>query len=64
MGLAQLSSGSALLLMPVIAAGLLAAIGLTGILILDVVSYAFAVLGAAAGAVPRPAGLAAAGAGR
>ena len=45
MGLAQLSNGSALLLMPVFAAGLLATIHLTGILILDVVSYAFAVLG-------------------
>ncbi len=44
MGLAQLSNGFAQLLMPVIAAGLLAAIQLSGILVLDMVSYAFAVV--------------------
>ncbi|WP_243754546.1 non-ribosomal peptide synthetase/MFS transporter [Labedaea rhizosphaerae] len=45
MGLAQLSNGVAQLLMPVIAAGLLAAIQLSGILIVDVASYLFAVVG-------------------
>ncbi|WP_326949873.1 amino acid adenylation domain-containing protein [Amycolatopsis sp. NBC_01307] len=44
MGLAQLSNGFAQLLMPVIAAGLLAAIQLSGILVLDMVSYAFAIV--------------------
>ncbi|WP_410613650.1 amino acid adenylation domain-containing protein [Amycolatopsis sp. lyj-109] len=44
MGLAQLSNGFAQLLMPVIAAGLLAAIELSGILVLDMVSYVFAVV--------------------
>ncbi|HEY3009738.1 MAG TPA: amino acid adenylation domain-containing protein [Micromonosporaceae bacterium] len=43
-GVAQLSNGFSMLLMPVVAAGLLAAIGLTGILLLDVVSYVFAVV--------------------
>jgi amino acid adenylation domain-containing protein len=43
MGIAQLSSGFALLLMPVFAAGLLAAIELKGILLLDVASYVVAV---------------------
>ncbi|SCL28052.1 amino acid adenylation domain-containing protein [Micromonospora pallida] len=43
MGLAQLSNGFALLLMPVFAAGLLAAIELKGILLLDVASYVVAV---------------------
>ncbi|MEV6521219.1 amino acid adenylation domain-containing protein [Longispora sp. NPDC051575] len=42
-GLAQLSNGFAVLLMPVIAAGLFAAIGLVGILAIDVASYALAV---------------------
>ncbi|WP_037305805.1 non-ribosomal peptide synthetase/MFS transporter [Amycolatopsis orientalis] len=45
MGLAQLSTGFAQLLMPVIAAGLLATIQLSGILILDMASYAFAIVG-------------------
>ncbi|SFB44018.1 amino acid adenylation domain-containing protein [Amycolatopsis marina] len=45
MGLAQLSNGFAMLLMPVIAAGLLAAIELKGILILDMASYVFAIVG-------------------
>ncbi|MGW4062899.1 non-ribosomal peptide synthetase/MFS transporter [Amycolatopsis sp. NPDC004747] len=44
MGLAQLSNGFAQLLMPVIAAGLLAAIQLSGILVLDMASYVFAVV--------------------
>ncbi|MET8998776.1 amino acid adenylation domain-containing protein [Amycolatopsis sp. NPDC004169] len=44
MGLAQLSNGFAQLLMPVIAAGLLAAIELSGILVLDMASYVFAVV--------------------
>ncbi|WIV54660.1 non-ribosomal peptide synthetase/MFS transporter [Amycolatopsis nalaikhensis] len=44
MGLAQLSNGFAQLLMPVIAAGLLAAIQLTGILVLDMASYVFAIV--------------------
>jgi amino acid adenylation domain-containing protein len=44
MGLAQLSNGFAQLLMPVIAAGLLAAIQLSGILVLDVASYVFAIV--------------------
>ncbi|MEA5361539.1 amino acid adenylation domain-containing protein [Amycolatopsis sp., V23-08] len=44
MGLAQLSNGFAQLLMPVIAAGLLAAIQLSGILVLDMVSYVFAIV--------------------
>ena len=44
MGLAQLSNGLAQLLMPVIAAGLLAAIQISGILMLDMVSYLFAIV--------------------
>ncbi|MDQ7802937.1 amino acid adenylation domain-containing protein [Amycolatopsis sp. A133] len=44
MGLAQLSNGFAQLLMPVIAAGLLAAIQLSGILVLDMASYVFAIV--------------------
>ncbi|WP_422751932.1 non-ribosomal peptide synthetase/MFS transporter [Micromonospora sp. WMMD708] len=44
MGITQLSSGFAMLLMPVFAAGLLAAIGLKGILLIDVASYLVAVL--------------------
>jgi surfactin synthase thioesterase subunit len=44
MGLAQLSNGFAQLLMPVIAAGLLATIQLSGILVLDMVSYVFAIV--------------------
>jgi MFS family permease len=42
-GVTQMSNGFALLLVPLVAAGLLAAIGLGGILLLDVVSYAFAI---------------------
>ncbi|RJL21434.1 non-ribosomal peptide synthetase/MFS transporter [Bailinhaonella thermotolerans] len=38
-GVAQLVNGTAMLVMPLIAAGLLAAIGLGGILVLDIVSY-------------------------
>ncbi|MFE9694033.1 amino acid adenylation domain-containing protein [Micromonospora sp. NPDC005806] len=44
MGITQLTNGFALLLMPMIAAGLLAAIDLKGILLVDVASYLFAVL--------------------
>ncbi|MEV1329763.1 amino acid adenylation domain-containing protein [Micromonospora costi] len=44
MGITQLSNGFAMLLMPVFAAGLLAAIELKGILLLDVASYLVAVL--------------------
>ncbi|PZF96427.1 non-ribosomal peptide synthetase/MFS transporter [Micromonospora deserti] len=44
MGITQLSNGFAMLLMPVFAAGLLAAIELKGILLLDVASYVVAVL--------------------
>ena len=44
MGITQLSSGFAMLLMPVFAAGLLAAIQLKGILLVDVASYLVAVL--------------------
>ncbi|WP_410812627.1 amino acid adenylation domain-containing protein [Micromonospora sp. 067-2] len=44
MGITQLSNGFAMLLMPVFAAGLLAAIDLKGILLLDVVSYVVAVV--------------------
>ncbi|MFI7605992.1 amino acid adenylation domain-containing protein [Micromonospora sp. NPDC049366] len=44
MGITQLSNGFAMLLMPVFAAGLLAAIELKGILLLDVGSYVIAVL--------------------
>ncbi|MEH0982521.1 non-ribosomal peptide synthetase/MFS transporter [Micromonospora sp. CPCC 205556] len=44
MGITQLSNGFALLLMPVLAAGLLAAIELKGILLIDVASYLVAVL--------------------
>ncbi|MEU8262199.1 amino acid adenylation domain-containing protein [Micromonospora sp. NPDC048999] len=43
MGITQLSTGVATLLMPVFAAGLLAAIELKGILLVDVVSYVVAV---------------------
>ncbi|MEV6521298.1 amino acid adenylation domain-containing protein [Longispora sp. NPDC051575] len=41
-GVAQLINGTAMLFVPLMAAGLLAAIGLRGILVLDVVSYVFA----------------------
>ncbi|MET8910070.1 amino acid adenylation domain-containing protein [Micromonospora sp. NPDC004551] len=44
MGITQLSTGVATLLMPVFAAGLLAAIELKGILLIDVASYVLAVL--------------------
>ncbi|MCY1137661.1 amino acid adenylation domain-containing protein [Actinoplanes sp. Pm04-4] len=44
MGITQLTNGFALLLMPVLAAGLLAGIGLEGILLIDVTSYLFAVV--------------------
>ncbi|MFU8874615.1 amino acid adenylation domain-containing protein [Micromonospora sp. SL4-19] len=44
MGITQLSTGVATLLMPVFAAGLLAAIELKGILLVDVASYVLAVL--------------------
>ncbi|WBB76878.1 amino acid adenylation domain-containing protein [Micromonospora sp. WMMD1128] len=44
MGITQLSTGVATLLMPVFAAGLLAAIDLKGILVIDVASYLVAVL--------------------
>jgi hypothetical protein len=43
MGIVQLSTGTAQLLMPVLAAGLYAAIGLEGILLVDVASYVFAI---------------------
>ncbi|WP_319459346.1 non-ribosomal peptide synthetase [Micromonospora sp. RTP1Z1] len=43
MGITQLSTGVAMLLMPVFAAGLLAAIQLKGILLIDVASYLVAV---------------------
>ncbi|MFI6321740.1 amino acid adenylation domain-containing protein [Nonomuraea sp. NPDC050556] len=42
-GIAQLVNGTAMLVMPLIAAGLLAAIDLGGILVLDMVSYAVAI---------------------
>ncbi|WP_412538160.1 amino acid adenylation domain-containing protein [Longispora sp. K20-0274] len=41
-GVAQLINGTAMLFVPLMAAGLLAAIGLRGILYIDVVSYVFA----------------------
>ncbi|MGC5284691.1 amino acid adenylation domain-containing protein [Micromonospora sp. DT231] len=44
MGITQLSNGFAMLLMPVFAAGLLAAIDLKGILLIDVASYLIAVV--------------------
>ncbi|MBQ1041225.1 MULTISPECIES: non-ribosomal peptide synthetase/MFS transporter [unclassified Micromonospora] len=44
MGITQLSTGVATLLMPAFAAGLLATIDLKGILLVDVASYVFAVL--------------------
>ncbi|MER5704608.1 amino acid adenylation domain-containing protein [Micromonospora sp. NPDC002296] len=44
MGVTQLTNGFAMLLMPVFAAGLLAAIELKGILLIDVASYVVAVL--------------------
>ena len=44
MGIVQLSTGTAQLLMPVLAAGLYAVIGLEGILLIDVVSYVFAIV--------------------
>jgi amino acid adenylation domain-containing protein len=43
MGIVQLSTGTAQLLMPVLAAGLYAAIDLKGILLIDVASYVFAI---------------------
>jgi len=42
-GVAQLSSGFAMLLVPLVAAGLLAAVGLGNIFLLDVLSYALAI---------------------
>lgn len=44
MGMVQLSTGTAQLLMPVLAAGLYAAIDLKGILLIDVASYVFAIV--------------------
>ena len=44
MGIVQLSTGTAQLLMPVLAAGLYAAIDLKGILLIDVASYVFAIV--------------------
>jgi surfactin synthase thioesterase subunit len=44
MGIVQLSTGTAQLLMPVLAAGLYAAIDLKGILLIDVASYLFAIV--------------------
>ncbi|MGX7825160.1 non-ribosomal peptide synthetase/MFS transporter [Actinokineospora sp. 24-640] len=44
MGIAQLSSGFALLLMPILAAGLLAQIGLRGIVLIDVCGYVLAIV--------------------
>ncbi|MGW5054170.1 non-ribosomal peptide synthetase/MFS transporter [Actinokineospora sp. NPDC004072] len=44
MGIAQLSSGFALLLMPILAAGLLAQIGLRGIVLIDVGGYVLAIV--------------------
>ena len=44
MGMVQLSTGTAQLLMPVLAAGLYAAIDLKGILLIDVASYLFAIV--------------------
>ncbi|GAA0409537.1 hypothetical protein Acor_36390 [Acrocarpospora corrugata] len=41
-GIVQMVTGTAQLIVPLIAVGLMAAIGLEGILVLDVVSYAFA----------------------
>ncbi|GAA3826866.1 hypothetical protein GCM10022226_54620 [Sphaerisporangium flaviroseum] len=43
-GVAQMAGGVAQLLVPLIAVGLMASIGLGGILVIDVVSYAFAVI--------------------
>jgi len=43
-GIVQLAGGTAQLVVPLAAAGLMAAIGLGGVLVIDVVSYAFAVL--------------------
>ena len=43
-GIVQLAAGTAQLAVPLVAVGLMAAIGLAGILVVDVVSYAFAVL--------------------
>lgn len=43
-GIVQLSTGTAMLLMPVLAAGLYAAIGIEGILLIDVASYLFAIV--------------------
>ena len=43
-GVVQLATGTAQLLVPMVAVGLLAAIDLSGILVLDVVSYAFAIV--------------------
>ena len=42
-GVAQLVNGFAMLFVPLLAAGLLAAIGLRGILLIDMASYAFAI---------------------
>jgi surfactin synthase thioesterase subunit/MFS family permease len=42
-GVVQLINGTALLFVPLLAAGLLAAIGLKGILLIDICSYAFAI---------------------
>jgi amino acid adenylation domain-containing protein len=42
-GVAQLVNGFAMLFVPLLAAGLLAALGLRGILLIDIASYAFAI---------------------
>ncbi|MFC7644139.1 MFS transporter [Streptosporangium lutulentum] len=43
-GVVQMVTGTAQLVVPLLAVGLMAAIGLEGILVLDVVSYAFAII--------------------
>ncbi|MFL6139717.1 MAG: amino acid adenylation domain-containing protein [Frankiaceae bacterium] len=52
-GIAQMTNGLSALTVPLLAAGLLAAIGLAGILMVDIVSYAFALAVLAAVRFPR-----------
>ncbi|WP_170991125.1 non-ribosomal peptide synthetase/MFS transporter [Herbidospora galbida] len=56
-GVVQMVTGSAQLIVPLIAAGLMATIGLEGILVIDVASYTFAIVSVLLVKFPRTMGL-------
>ncbi|WP_061288773.1 non-ribosomal peptide synthetase/MFS transporter [Herbidospora cretacea] len=56
-GVVQMVTGSAQLIVPLIAAGLMATIGLEGILVIDVASYTFAIVSVLLVRFPRTMGL-------